>query len=80
MPPRGPRELPLALLELGCAGRFELLTGPPGAAEAPEPRCTLPQGLPPFAPPPRGRAGAANPGDPRGAPHPRAREGQEGVA
>ncbi|NXY25504.1 SKIV2 Helicase, partial [Atrichornis clamosus] len=50
VPHRGPRELPLALLELGCAGRFELLTGPPGAAEAPEPRATLPQGLPPFAP------------------------------
>ncbi|KAM4751650.1 LOW QUALITY PROTEIN: superkiller complex protein 2, partial [Cyanocitta cristata] len=51
VPPRGPRELPLALLELGCAGRFELLTGPPGAAEAPEPRATLPRGLPPFCAP-----------------------------
>ncbi|XP_074875144.1 superkiller complex protein 2 [Buteo buteo] len=52
LPPRGPLELPLALLELGCAGRFELLTGPPGPGEAPPPRSTLPQGLPPFALPP----------------------------
>ncbi|KAM6184482.1 LOW QUALITY PROTEIN: superkiller complex protein 2, partial [Sarcoramphus papa] len=51
LPPRGPLELPLALLELGCAGRFELLAGPPGAGQAPPPRATLPRGLPPFAPP-----------------------------
>uniref|UniRef100_A0A8C2T7Q7 SKI2 subunit of superkiller complex n=1 Tax=Coturnix japonica TaxID=93934 RepID=A0A8C2T7Q7_COTJA len=44
LPPPGPLHLPLALLELGCAGRYELLPGP-----AP-PRSTLPQGLPPFAP------------------------------
>ncbi|XP_064557033.1 superkiller complex protein 2 isoform X1 [Zonotrichia leucophrys gambelii] len=52
LPPRGPRELPLALLELGSSGRFELLTGEPGDAEGPEHRSTLPQGLPPWAPPP----------------------------
>ncbi|TRZ06214.1 hypothetical protein HGM15179_020892, partial [Zosterops borbonicus] len=51
VPPRGPRELPLALLELGCSGRFELLSGAPGEAEGPEPRQTLPRGPPPFAPP-----------------------------
>ncbi|XP_040547233.1 helicase SKI2W [Gallus gallus] len=45
LPPPGPLHLPLALLELGCAGRCELLPGP-----AP-PRSTLPQGLPPFTPP-----------------------------
>ncbi|XP_059693785.1 superkiller complex protein 2-like, partial [Haemorhous mexicanus] len=47
-------ELPLALLELGCSGRFEVLSGEPGAAEGPEHRATLPQGLPPWAPPPLG--------------------------
>ncbi|GAB0201588.1 helicase SKI2W [Grus japonensis] len=52
LPPRGPLELPLALLELGCAGRFEVLPGPPGAGGAPPSRATLPRGLPPFAPPP----------------------------
>lgn len=41
VPPRGPRELPLALLELGCSGRFELLSGAPGEAEGPEPRQTV---------------------------------------
>ncbi|XP_066065514.1 LOW QUALITY PROTEIN: superkiller complex protein 2 [Chamaea fasciata] len=80
IPPRGPRDLPLALLELGCSGRFELLTGAPGAAEAPEPRQTLPLGPPPFAPPPPGAAGAAVPGDPRGAPHPRAPPGRQALA
>ncbi|XP_068780020.1 superkiller complex protein 2 isoform X2 [Struthio camelus] len=51
LPPRGPLELPLALLELGCAGRLELLTRPEGPGGPPLPLSTLPRGLPPFAPP-----------------------------
>ncbi|XP_061208227.1 superkiller complex protein 2 [Neopsephotus bourkii] len=50
LPPRSPRELPLALLELGCAGTFELVVGPPGGARGPPHRATLPLGVPPFAP------------------------------
>ncbi|XP_072703917.1 LOW QUALITY PROTEIN: superkiller complex protein 2 [Ciconia boyciana] len=66
-PRRGPLELPLALLELGCAGRFELLAGPPGAGEAPPPRATLPRGCP-LRPLGVG-AGAAVLGSPSGCPH-----------
>ncbi|KYO19114.1 helicase SKI2W [Alligator mississippiensis] len=47
LPPRGPLDLPLSLLELGCGGRFELLEGHnPGL----DPLSTLPWGLPPHAP------------------------------
>ncbi|XP_074839316.1 superkiller complex protein 2-like [Carettochelys insculpta] len=49
LPPRGPLELPLSLLEVGCAGRFELLTRPEGPGGDMLPLCTLPHGLPPFA-------------------------------
>ncbi|XP_067416357.1 superkiller complex protein 2 [Emydura macquarii macquarii] len=49
LPPRGPLELPLAALELGCAGRFELITRPEGPAGDTFPLCTLPHGLPPHA-------------------------------
>ncbi|XP_029700666.1 superkiller complex protein 2 [Takifugu rubripes] len=48
VPPTGPMELPLSLLEMGCSGRFELITrpirGPPLA-----PLSTLPCGLPPAS-------------------------------
>uniref|UniRef100_A0A3P9KIP9 SKI2 homolog, superkiller viralicidic activity 2-like n=1 Tax=Oryzias latipes TaxID=8090 RepID=A0A3P9KIP9_ORYLA len=37
VPPVGPADLPLSLLELGCSGRFELITHP------------LPHGLPPTS-------------------------------
>lgn len=49
LPPRGPLELPLSLLEVGCAGRFELVTRPEGPDGGTIPLCTLPHGLPPFA-------------------------------
>ncbi|XP_067173330.1 superkiller complex protein 2 [Apteryx mantelli] len=42
--PPGALELPLGLLELGCAGRLELLTQPEGPLP---PLSTLPRGLPP---------------------------------
>uniref|UniRef100_A0A8D0H0W4 SKI2 subunit of superkiller complex n=1 Tax=Sphenodon punctatus TaxID=8508 RepID=A0A8D0H0W4_SPHPU len=49
LPPRGPLELPLTVLEVGCAGHFELIT----QAEKPDgdgfPLSTLPHGLPPYA-------------------------------
>ncbi|XP_014445565.1 helicase SKI2W [Tupaia chinensis] len=44
LPPPDPLNLPLRALELGCTGRWELLTEP-GAPES-----TLPHGLPPCAP------------------------------
>ncbi|KAG7225447.1 hypothetical protein INR49_027441 [Caranx melampygus] len=48
VPPAGPMDLPLSLLEMGCSGRFELITHPlPGQ---PLPPCsTLPHGLPPTS-------------------------------
>ncbi|XP_048344709.1 helicase SKI2W [Sphaerodactylus townsendi] len=49
LPPRGPLELPLSILEVGCTGRFELIT----QEEKPDgdgfPLTTLPHGLPPYA-------------------------------
>ncbi|KAM4637145.1 LOW QUALITY PROTEIN: superkiller complex protein 2 [Amazona ochrocephala] len=51
LPPPSPRELPLALLELGCAGTFELVVGPPGGRGDPPTEPQLPLGVPPFAPP-----------------------------
>ncbi|XP_035307660.1 helicase SKI2W isoform X2 [Cricetulus griseus] len=44
LPPPDPLNLPLRALEVGCTGRWELLSEP-GAAES-----TLPHGLPPCAP------------------------------
>ncbi|CAM5105330.1 unnamed protein product [Natator depressus] len=49
LPPRGPMELPLSMLEVGCAGRFELLTHPEGPDGDTFPLSTLPHGLPPYA-------------------------------
>ncbi|KAK5883514.1 hypothetical protein CesoFtcFv8_019839 [Champsocephalus esox] len=46
VPPAGPMDLPLSLLEMGCSGRFELITHPvPNQPLAPQ--STLPHGLPP---------------------------------
>ncbi|XP_068603246.1 superkiller complex protein 2 [Brachionichthys hirsutus] len=48
VPPAGPMDLPLSLLEMGCSGRFELITHPvPGQPFAPQ--STLPHGLPPTS-------------------------------
>ncbi|KAM6472552.1 superkiller complex protein 2 isoform 1-T1 [Liasis olivaceus] len=48
LPPRGPLELPLSILEVGCAGRFELITQE-GPTKEGFPLTTLPHGLPPYA-------------------------------
>ncbi|XP_058028782.1 superkiller complex protein 2 [Ahaetulla prasina] len=48
LPPRGPLELPLSILEVGCAGRFELITREEPTKEG-FPLTTLPHGLPPYA-------------------------------
>ncbi|KAM3847414.1 superkiller complex protein 2 isoform 2-T2 [Vipera latastei] len=48
LPPRGPLELPLSILEVGCAGRFELITQEEPTKEG-FPLTTLPHGLPPYA-------------------------------
>lgn len=42
-------ELPLSVLEVGCAGRFELITRPEGPDGDTFPLSTLPHGLPPCA-------------------------------
>ncbi|KAL3043712.1 hypothetical protein OYC64_003553 [Pagothenia borchgrevinki] len=48
VPPAGPMDLPLSLLEMGCSGRFELITHPvPDQPLAPQ--STLPHGLPPTS-------------------------------
>ncbi|XP_050775552.1 SKI2 subunit of superkiller complex protein isoform X2 [Gopherus flavomarginatus] len=49
LPPRGPLELPLSMLEVGCAGRFELITRAEGPDGDTFPLSTLPHGLPPSA-------------------------------
>ncbi|XP_061475421.1 superkiller complex protein 2 [Rhineura floridana] len=49
LPPRGPLELPLSVLEVGCAGRFELITQEEGPQGDEFPLTTLPHGLPPYA-------------------------------
>lgn len=37
VPPAGPMDLPLSLLEMGCSGRFELITHPvPGLPLPPQ--------------------------------------------
>uniref|UniRef100_A0A3P9I6U1 SKI2 homolog, superkiller viralicidic activity 2-like n=1 Tax=Oryzias latipes TaxID=8090 RepID=A0A3P9I6U1_ORYLA len=48
VPPVGPADLPLSLLELGCSGRFELITHPVPGQPLP-PQSTLPHGLPPTS-------------------------------
>ncbi|XP_016847296.2 superkiller complex protein 2 isoform X1 [Anolis carolinensis] len=49
LPPRGPLDLPLSVLEVGCAGRFELITQEKGPHGEGFPLTTLPHGLPPYA-------------------------------
>ncbi|XP_078502024.1 superkiller complex protein 2 [Lissotriton helveticus] len=49
LPPRDPLDLPLTILEVGCAGRFELITEPEERNGALYPLSTLPNGLPPYA-------------------------------
>uniref|UniRef100_A0AAX7TBC7 SKI2 homolog, superkiller viralicidic activity 2-like n=1 Tax=Astatotilapia calliptera TaxID=8154 RepID=A0AAX7TBC7_ASTCA len=46
VPPPGPMDLPMSLLEMGCSGRFELITHPVPGQSLP-PHSTLPHGLPP---------------------------------
>uniref|UniRef100_A0A672IL68 SKI2 homolog, superkiller viralicidic activity 2-like n=1 Tax=Salarias fasciatus TaxID=181472 RepID=A0A672IL68_SALFA len=48
VPPVGPADLPLSLLEMGCSGRFELITHPLPGQPLP-PQSTLPHGLPPTS-------------------------------
>uniref|UniRef100_A0A672ZBK0 SKI2 homolog, superkiller viralicidic activity 2-like n=1 Tax=Sphaeramia orbicularis TaxID=375764 RepID=A0A672ZBK0_9TELE len=48
VPPVGPMDLPLSLLEMGCSGRFELITHPLPGQPLP-PQSTLPHGLPPTS-------------------------------
>ncbi|XP_064407997.1 superkiller complex protein 2 isoform X2 [Latimeria chalumnae] len=47
LPPRDPADLPLSILEVGCAGRFELITHAPDQNGRLLPLSTLPCGLPP---------------------------------
>ncbi|XP_077052554.1 superkiller complex protein 2 [Siphateles boraxobius] len=47
LPPVGPNDLPLSLLEMGCSGRFELITHPLPKNKPLPPHSTLPHGLPP---------------------------------
>nr|XP_057902424.1 helicase SKI2W [Doryrhamphus excisus] len=48
VPPVGPMDLPLSLLEMGCSGRFEVITHPSPGLPFP-PQTTLPNGLPPTS-------------------------------
>lgn len=48
MPPPGLTDLPMSLLEMGCSGRFELITHPMPDQPLP-PQSTLPHGLPPTS-------------------------------
>ncbi|XP_061521244.1 helicase SKI2W [Phycodurus eques] len=48
VPPSGPMDLPLSLLEMGCSGRFELIAHPSPGLPFP-PQSTLPNGLPPTS-------------------------------
>lgn len=45
----GPADLPMSLLEMGCSGRFELLTHPLRKDQPLPPQSTLPHGLPPTS-------------------------------
>uniref|UniRef100_A0A8C7UAF1 SKI2 subunit of superkiller complex n=1 Tax=Oncorhynchus mykiss TaxID=8022 RepID=A0A8C7UAF1_ONCMY len=49
LPPVGPTDLPLSLLEMGCSGRFELITHPQPNDQPLYPQSTLPHGLPPTS-------------------------------
>ncbi|XP_059813465.1 helicase SKI2W isoform X2 [Hypanus sabinus] len=48
VPPRDAHDLPLSILEVGCCGKFELVTQPVEKGCV-LPLTTLPHGLPPFA-------------------------------
>uniref|UniRef100_A0A3Q1G5P9 SKI2 subunit of superkiller complex n=1 Tax=Acanthochromis polyacanthus TaxID=80966 RepID=A0A3Q1G5P9_9TELE len=48
VPPAGPMDLSLSLLEMGCSGRFEFITHPIPGQPLP-PQSTLPHGLPPTS-------------------------------
>ncbi|XP_061111078.1 helicase SKI2W isoform X1 [Conger conger] len=50
LPPLGPDDLPLSLLEMGCSGRFELVSRPITGDLPLHPQSTLPHGLPPIGP------------------------------
>ncbi|KAJ8273783.1 hypothetical protein GJAV_G00105480 [Gymnothorax javanicus] len=50
LPPLGPEDLPLSLLEMGCSGRFELVSRPITGDQPLRPQSTLPHGLPPIGP------------------------------
>ncbi|KAJ8373170.1 hypothetical protein AAFF_G00270760 [Aldrovandia affinis] len=50
LPPLGPDDLPLSLLDMGCSGRFELLSQPITSNQPLLPQSTLPHGLPPIGP------------------------------
>ncbi|XP_020373916.1 helicase SKI2W [Rhincodon typus] len=49
VPPKHPDDLPLSILEVGCSGKFELITEPAKKNGYIFPLATLPHGLPPFA-------------------------------
>ncbi|XP_071383595.1 superkiller complex protein 2 [Centroberyx affinis] len=49
VPSVGPLDLPLSLLEMGCSGRFELITHPLPHGQPLAPQSTLPHGLPPTS-------------------------------
>ncbi|XP_046875642.1 LOW QUALITY PROTEIN: helicase SKI2W [Hypomesus transpacificus] len=49
VPPVGPTDLPMSLLEMGCSGRFELITDPLPKNQPLPPLSTLPHGLPPTS-------------------------------
>ncbi|XP_062865811.1 helicase SKI2W [Trichomycterus rosablanca] len=49
LPPPGPDDLPLSLLEMGCSGRFELITHPTANHKPLPAQSTLPHGLPPTS-------------------------------
>uniref|UniRef100_UPI00398EBB74 superkiller complex protein 2-like n=1 Tax=Pristiophorus japonicus TaxID=55135 RepID=UPI00398EBB74 len=49
LPLRDPDDLPLSILEVGCSGKFELITHPVKKNGYLFPLATLPHGLPPYA-------------------------------
>ncbi|XP_018411358.1 PREDICTED: helicase SKI2W [Nanorana parkeri] len=48
LPPRDPLDLPFSILEVGIAGRLELITKPPASNGPSFPLSTIPNGLPPY--------------------------------
>uniref|UniRef100_A0A8C8HTF6 SKI2 homolog, superkiller viralicidic activity 2-like n=1 Tax=Oncorhynchus tshawytscha TaxID=74940 RepID=A0A8C8HTF6_ONCTS len=49
LPAVGPTDLPISLLEMGCSGRFELITHPHPNDQPLPPQSSLPHGLPPTS-------------------------------